>query len=111
MSSFSIAWTTTANAEDAQKLATQIVEQGLAACVHIDGPLTAVYTWNGKIQTETESRLWIKFPSETSDRLEQWIRERHPYDVPQWIVVSASSVLPEYLQWAVETTGQDKSSD
>ena len=44
--------TTTPNADEANSLAKQIVEQKLAACVQILPPMTSVYFWDGEVQTE-----------------------------------------------------------
>lgn len=95
-----IAWTTVGSEAAAKKLAHKIVEKSLAACVQIEGPVQSVYHWNEAVQEESEWRLMIKFTGEQSDRLNDSIREFHPYDIPEWIVTKADRVAPGYLKWA-----------
>lgn len=94
-----IAWTTVAQRADADTLATATVDAGLAACVQIDGPIASVYRWQGKTETAQEFRLTFKFLPENAAALEHHIREHHPYDTPEWVVVAASHVAEKYLSW------------
>lgn len=94
-----IGWTTVATEADATSMARALIEAKLAACVQITGPVTACYRWKGKLQMDTEYRLAVKFPHSHTESLEYWLRTNHPYDSPQWVVVAASSALPEYAQW------------
>lgn len=100
-----IGWTTVNSEKTAKSLALSIVEQGLAACVQIDDSVQSVYKWEGAVQSECECRLMIKFTEAQSDRLNAFIEENHPYDVPEWVVVSADQVAPDYLKWAMEQGG------
>ena len=97
-----IGWTTVDSEKAAESLARKMVEQGLAACVQIDGPVQSVYKWKDAVQSEREWRLMIKFAEAQSDRLGTFIKENHPYDVPEWIVVWADQIAPDYLKWALE---------
>jgi len=55
-----LATTTTAEAEDARKIAARLVEAKLAACVQIVEPITSVYRWQGNVEEEKEVLLLIK---------------------------------------------------
>jgi periplasmic divalent cation tolerance protein len=96
-----IAWTTVDTEAAAQRLARDIVESGLAACVQIDAGVESVYRWEGKVQSECEWRLMVKFAAERSSELLAYIEANHPYDVPEWVVVRAEEVAPKYLKWAL----------
>ena len=52
-----VAWTTTSNRADADRLATGAVEARLAACAQIDGPITSHYYWEGKLERAEEFRV------------------------------------------------------
>lgn len=95
-----IAWTTVASRDDAERLASAIVEQRLAACVQIDGPITSYYLWQGALERTEEFRLLVKFLPAQASALATWIESHHPYDTPEWIVVAADSVAEKYLSWA-----------
>jgi periplasmic divalent cation tolerance protein len=98
-----IGWTTCASPEDARRLAEGVVTRGLAVCVQIDGPVTSVYRWKGAVETAAEHRLTLKFVPEQQVELERWLRESHPYETPEWVVVGAATVAEKYLSWARET--------
>ncbi|MCL0063531.1 divalent-cation tolerance protein CutA [Peptococcaceae bacterium] len=53
-------FTTTEKEEDAKKIAKTIVEERLAACVQILGPITSTYWWKESIETSKEWLLFIK---------------------------------------------------
>lgn len=95
-----VAWTTVSTQSDADALATSAVELGLAACVQIDAPMASIYRWAGKMERAEEFRLTFKFLPAQLAGLEKHVRERHPYETPEWIVVPAISVGEKYLSWA-----------
>ncbi len=96
-----IAWTTVENEADARRLAAGAVELGLAACVQVEGPITAHYRWEGQVRQGTEYRLCFKFLAGRQARLETWLHEQHPYKTPEWVVIAATHVGEKYLSWAV----------
>jgi periplasmic divalent cation tolerance protein len=96
-----VAWTTTANRADADRLARGAVELRLAACAQIDGPITSHYHWEGRLEQAQEYRIWFKCLPANAPALGNWVHANHPYEVPQWIVVSAESVGEKYLSWAM----------
>lgn len=102
MLGLSIAWTTVPNSADAERLSREAVAQGLAACVQVEGPVRSFYKWEGKLETGEEYRLMFKFESSRAAALEAWLIEAHPYDTPEWVVVSADAVSQAYLDWAKE---------
>jgi periplasmic divalent cation tolerance protein len=96
-----VAWTTTANREDADRLAKGAVDARLAACAQIDGPITAHYHWEGKLVQSQEFRIWFKYLPGSAALLSAWVHNHHPYAVPQWIEVTAENVGEKYLSWAI----------
>jgi periplasmic divalent cation tolerance protein len=95
-----IAWTTVATRAAAEQLAAGIIDHRLAACVQVEGPVTSTYRWEGKVERAEEFRLCLKFLPGQAAALADWVREHHPYDTPEWIVVQASDVGEKYLSWA-----------
>ena len=95
-----IAWTTVSSRPEADLIAQAAVKQGRAACVQIDGPVTSVYRWEGRVETAEEYRLTFKFLPEQATGLEQLVHTMHPYEIPEWIAVPASQVSEKYLSWA-----------
>ncbi|MFE7133263.1 divalent-cation tolerance protein CutA [Streptomyces sp. NPDC057638] len=103
-----IAQTTTDDETAAEALARGAVERRLAACAHIDAPVTAVYRWQGEIQREREWRISYKTTRERLPELEAWVVAAHGYDVPQWIVLPVDAGSRAYLGWVGEETGREE---
>ena len=105
MSDFVLAMTTLPPDFDATALAQEVVGAGLAACVNILPGVTSVYTWDGVPQADKEQQLFIKTTADYIERLWELLRERHPYDVPEFIVVPIEDGSEEYLRWVEESLG------
>jgi periplasmic divalent cation tolerance protein len=73
--------TTTAKKDDAEKIATSLVEKRLAACVQIVGPVHSTYRWQGKVERAEEWQCLIKSRQDLFAALDQAIKKLHPYEV------------------------------
>ena len=104
LSKLRIAWTTVESVSDAECLATVIMDSHLAACEQIDSPIRSMFHWKGKLDASTEIRLWIKYPDNNEDALQDLVRSHHPYELPQWIAVEATAVAKAYGDWVISTT-------
>lgn len=87
-----------------QVIASAVVEQGLAACVNLLPVVQSVYRWQGKIERAMETSLLIKSSAGRYAELEQAIRARHPYEVPEILCLPVQAGLPAYLQWVLDET-------
>lgn len=91
--------TTTENEQDAERLATLLVERELAACVQILPSITSVYRWQGKLEKAAENLLLIKTTRAAYPELETAIRENHSYQTPEIIALPVEAGLDGYLNW------------
>ena len=91
--------TTTARREEAERIARELVETHLAACVQIVGPITSTYRWQGKIETGEEWQCWAKTRGDLFARVEEAIRRIHPYEVPEILAVPVVAGSASYLAW------------
>lgn len=96
---YQIIFCTCPSSEVAKKIATQLVESNLAACVNILPELTSVYRWENKTETQTEILLMIKSTANLYHQLEKAIIEQHPYDTPEIIALPIKQGLTKYLKW------------
>ena len=110
MNELVVALTTVPGDFDAATLARELVGSGLAACVSILPGVTSVYTWEGAAQTDTEQQLIIKTTAEAADALFDLIRSRHPYDVPEFIVLPIIDGSEDYLHWVERSVGPRRES-
>lgn len=84
-----------------------VVEQRLAACVNLLPAVRSLYQWQGKIEEATEITMLIKTTQARYAELQDAIKARHPYDVPEIIALPIMAGLPEYLEWVVTETNKD----
>ena len=98
-----VAWTTTANRADADRLAAAALERRLAVCVQVEGPVISTYRWQGKIERSEEFRLTFKCLPAQLVELEAYVLGAHPYSTPEWLAVRAEHVGEKYLSWAEGT--------
>lgn len=93
----------TAPKENSREIARKILEKGLAACVNMYS-VKSLYWWKGKIEENSEDLLIIKTTEDAYKRLEEFIREIHPYEVPEIIALEIVRGLDKYLEWVEEET-------
>ena len=104
MSAYVIVLTTLPAEGDAEKLASQLVEERLAACVNILPAMRSVYRWKQAVEHADERQLVIKTTAQNVTALEALIRKIHPYDVPEFVVIPISQGSSTYLSWLAEST-------
>ncbi len=97
--------TTLPDEETARRIARDMVERGLAACVSIGAPIRSVYRWQGEIEEAVEIPLTLKTADARYDALEQALRAAHPYELPEIVALPVARGLDAYLHWVDETTG------
>ena len=91
--------TTLSKQEDAERIARSLVEQRLAACVQIEGPIHSTYWWQGKIESAVEYRLVAKTRRDLYRDLEQSLATVHPFDVPEIVALPIVAGHQGYLEW------------
>ena len=99
-----IVLTTIDSAEQAQGIDRTLVAERLAACVNLLPEMTSVYRWEGAVQEDRERQLVIKTTREKVDGLRARLHELHPYDVPEFLVLSIESGSAAYLHWMSDST-------
>ena len=91
--------TTLSNKEDADRLARHLVEQRLAACVQVGGPLTSYYQWQGELETAQEYQVQIKSRLDLFGALAEEISKHHPYETPEILALPIVTGSADYLDW------------
>lgn len=89
---------------DADTLATVLVDAQLVACVNIVPGVKSVFRWQGRVQRDTESLLIIKTTRHRYAELEEALRDRHSYELPELLAVPVQAGLPAYLDWINTST-------
>lgn len=95
--------------EAMEGLGRTLVEERLAACVNILGPVTSVYRWEGRVTEDEEALALLKSTGGRLDRLEARVAELHPYEEPEFLAVRADTGSPSYVEWIRESVSSDTS--
>ena len=90
---------TASSAEEAGQLAQLAVDERLAACAQVSGPITSVYRWEGRVTEATEWACVFKTVDDRVDALVRAVRAAHSYDVPEILVSPVVGGDPGYLSW------------
>lgn len=88
--------------EAAERLASALVEEQLAACVNVLPGIQSVYRWQGALERSAETLLLAKTTAERYPALQTRLQEMHPYDLPEIIALPVDRGLPGYLAWVSE---------
>jgi periplasmic divalent cation tolerance protein len=90
-----------------------VIHERLAACVNVVGNLTSVYRWSEpgeeeRVMSDPETLLVIKTTEPLVDALKSRIVQAHPYQVPEFIALSATAVSDAYAQWVINSVAHPK---
>ena len=88
----------------ADRIATALVENRLAACVNVLPPVESTYRWQGAVEQAVEVPLLIKCTRERYPALEEALRQLHPYTVPEIIAIRVVAGFAPYLRWVNDET-------
>ncbi len=91
--------TTTEKRQDAEKIAEILVDEKLAGCVQIVGPMTSIYRWKGQVETAEEWQCVIKSRFGLYGDIEKAIKSVHPYEVPEIIAMPILKISRDYQEW------------
>jgi len=94
-----IVFCTVPDTDTGHRIAAQLVEYGLAACVNLIPGIESVYRWKGQLEKASEILLMIKSRSADYTEVEAAISALHPYELPEIIAVPLSNGLAGYLDW------------
>jgi periplasmic divalent cation tolerance protein len=97
--------TTTDSKEGAERIARRVVEERLAACVQITGPVKSIYWWKGVMEEAEEWLLVMKTVKGIYLKVEEEIRRIHPYETPEIVAVPIVEGSMAYLDWIGAETG------
>lgn len=85
--------------EEAERIARQLVESRLAACVNVIPGLKSFYRWKGAIEESAEHLLVVKTSRGLFERVRDQIEAMHSYEVPEAIALPIVDGSPNYLRW------------
>jgi periplasmic divalent cation tolerance protein len=91
--------TSFASLEDAKKMAHQLIEGRLAACVQIQEGIHSIYRWDGQVCEGNEVLLSAKTVADKWVDISSFIKSHHPYDLPELIAYTPEKYEAQYGKW------------
>ncbi len=86
------------------RLARELVERRLAACVNMIAGVRSFYRWEGTLHADAEVQLIIKSRRGRFEDLRACLNEHHPYDVPEVLALPIVAGSEPYLEWMAAQT-------
>ncbi|MDQ3159818.1 MAG: divalent-cation tolerance protein CutA [Pseudomonadota bacterium] len=99
-----ICFCTCPDADTAERIATALVEERLAACVNIVPGVRSVYRWQNAVERAEEVLLLVKTMPAHFELLKLRLLELHPYELPELLAVETDFGDPDYLLWVAAQT-------
>jgi periplasmic divalent cation tolerance protein len=103
MSELILVLTTMPDDDRADAVARTLVDERLAACVNVHAPMMSTYRWKGAVEREPERQLVIKTTRDRGAALEARLRQLHPYELPELVVLKAEA-SDAYGSWVEHET-------
>jgi periplasmic divalent cation tolerance protein len=94
--------TTVPDGERGDAIARRLVEERLAACVNVCAAMTSFYRWKGAVERADERQLVIKTERGRVPTIASRVRELHPYELPEFLVLPIVDGDRAYLDWLAE---------
>jgi periplasmic divalent cation tolerance protein len=110
MSQFVQVITTVGSHGEAERIAAQLVDHHLAACVQIVGPVSSIFRWQGAMETSKEWLCLVKTTRERFSEVERQIRSLHSYELPEIIATPILAGSADYLAWIDHEVGTQPSA-
>lgn len=88
-----------ASEDEARTVGRTVIEERLAACVNIGGPIRSIYHWQGEIEEADEVTASFKTTAAMAEALIARIAELHSYEVPCIYSAPVEKLLAAYAQW------------
>ena len=90
---------TTSRSEEAQKIATELLNRRKAACVNIVPGVSSLFWWQDTLDSASENLLIVKSKASLLDEIVTLVTQIHSYDVPEIIALPIAGGNPAYIEW------------
>ncbi len=108
MTSAIVVLVTVGSEQEAETIATALLEERLAACVNVTSPVRSLYRWEGRIADDREWQMVIKTQARLFEALAARVRALHSYDVPEIIALPVLAGATDYVDWIQNETKSER---
>jgi len=106
-----VVFITSANAEEAQRIANVLLSERKAACVNIVPGISSHFWWQGKLDSAEESLLIVKTEASVLDEVINLVKKHHRYNIPEVIALPIIGGNQDYLEWIGKEVKQSGGGD
>lgn len=91
--------TTAGSEEEAERICDALIDDRLAACVQVAGPVSSTYRWRGEVERQREWQCLAKTEARLFAEVEAAIRRVHSYEEPEILAIPVLAGSRGYLDW------------
>ena len=102
---------TTCPHDASARIARELVQKKLAACVNVVSGIQSVYRWHDAVEEAREDFLMIKTSAVNYAALEKEILALHPYELPEIVALPVEKVSSAYLEWVLTSCREEFHGD
>lgn len=99
MSQLSLLYTTFPHKEEAITVIKDLLEKHLIACANILGPITSLYSWEGRLEENQEIAVLLKTTSEKAQEVIDSLQDLHSYDTPAILEIPVGKAALPFCEW------------
>lgn len=90
--SIALVYVTVKDAQEAESIASALLEKKLIACANLFPQVTSLYEWEGTMRKDAETVLILKTRPELTANLAEEVEKLHSYDCPCIVGFESTSV-------------------
>jgi len=98
-----VCFVTASSRAEARRIGDAVVEERLAACANVIGPIASTYWWKGKIARDVEVLVILKTRRDLVAKLAARVRALHAHEVPEIVALPIIGGNRAYLKWIDES--------
>lgn len=92
----------------AKRIAHVLVEEHFAACVNLGALGLSMYMWEGRLEGAEEVPIVMKTTRGRLPALIGRLKQLHPYEVPEILVLPVLGGLQSYMEWVRDQARQQQ---
>jgi periplasmic divalent cation tolerance protein len=96
---------TTCRSDEADALASRLVEDRLVACANLIPGVRSIFHWQGELCREDEVVVWMETSAERVEAATARLRALHSYEVPKILVLEPERCNDDYRAWLASVVG------
>lgn len=97
-----IIMTTVNTKEQSDEIIKAVLDKKYVACVQTR-EIESHYVWDNELCHDKEILIWLKTEDRMYGKIEQLLKDIHPYEVPEIISVPIENVSDGYMNWVKES--------